>query len=501
MVKRERWGTRYGFLMAAIGSAIGLGNIWRFPYITYKSGGGAFFIPYLFALITAGIPLLVLEIGLGAKTRRSSPLAFEKLTGKKKYGWVGWWATIGSLLLVSYYSVIMAWTLSYLIKAPTLAWGADPNTYFMKDFLGWTGNPLNLGGIRLEILIALVIIWIINWLIVGKGVRKGIECVTKIMIPLSWIIIAILVIRSLTFPGAMEGINWYLNPDFSKLRNPRVWLDAYGQVFFTLSVGQGAMIIYGSYLKGKSDIVNNSFIVAFADSIFAFLAGFAVFGTLGFMASQMAVGIDEVVVSGAELAFVTYPKAISMLGAGSGIIGVLFFFLLLMAGLSSSICLTEVSTGGLMGSFKMSRKKAATVACGASLLAGIIYTTGGGFGWLDLMDNYINYFSLALVGALEALLIGWVFKARRFRIWVNFTSEICVGRWWDWCIKLVTPFILVTTLVWTSMSILKAGYPTEAPYPSLALLLGFLIILAGMIAAFLCVRLTKVDVTLEKFEV
>ncbi|HIH96578.1 MAG TPA: sodium-dependent transporter, partial [Thermoplasmata archaeon] len=207
----------------------------------------------------------------------------------------------------------------------------------MKDFLGWTGNPLNLGGIRLEILIALVVIWIINWLIVGKGVRKGIECVTKIMIPLSWIIIAILVIRSLTFPGAMEGINWYLNPDFSKLRNPRVWLDAYGQVFFTLSVGQGAMIIYGSYLKRKSDIINNSFIIAFADSIFAFLAGFAVFGTLGFMASQMGVGIDEVVVSGAELAFVTYPKAISMLGAGSGIIGVLFFFLLLMAGLSSSI--------------------------------------------------------------------------------------------------------------------------------------------------------------------
>jgi NSS family neurotransmitter:Na+ symporter len=484
--------------MAAMGSAIGLGNIWRFPYITYKSGGGAFLIPYLFALITAGIPLIVLEIGMGSKTRRSAPFAFGKLLGKKRYEWIGWWATIGSLILVSYYSVIMSWTLSYMIKAPTQAWGADPNTYFMGNFLGWTGNPLKLGGIRLEILAALLAIWIINWLIIKGGVKKGIEKVTRVMIPLMWIIVLVLIIRAISLPGSMEGINWYLNPDFSKLTNPRIWLDAYGQIFFTLSVGQGAMIIYGSYLKKESDIVNNSFIIALADSAFAFIAGFAVFGTLGFMAGQIGVGVDEVVVSGAELAFVTYPKAISMLGVGGGAIGTLFFFLLLIAGLSSSISLTEVSTGALMGGFKISRKKAVSIVCGVGLLMGIVYTTGGGFGWLDLIDNYISYFSLALIGLLEALVIGWIFGARRLRVWVNFPSEISIGPWWDWCLKLVTPFILGATLVLASISLLKEGY---GGYPNLALLLAFLLIIGGMFVAYGLFKKEKIDVTSEKFEV
>lgn len=499
-MSRESWKSRWGFIMAATGSAIGLGNVWRFPYITYDSGGGAFFIPFLFALFTAGIPILIIELGIGGKTKRSPPLAFQKFFSKKKVGWVGWWAIIGAIFLASYYSVIIGWSISYIGLSPSLGWGKNPQSFFMNDFLGWTGNPLNLGGMNFGILAVLALTWVITGFIIIKGVTKGIEKCVKFVMPICWVLIMILIIRAVTLPGATDGLNWYLSPDFSKLSEGRVWINAYGQVFFSLSVGMGTMITYGSYMKGKGEIVNNSFIIAFADALFAFLSGLAVFGTLGFMASSIGVEITEVVQQGMELAFVTYPKAISMMPLGSGITGILFFSILLIAGLTSLISLVETASGSIMEAFNLSRKKATVIICLIDFGMGIIFATKGGFGWVNIIDLYVNYAGLIFIVLIEVILIGWIYNTKRLRIWVNYTSELTVGSWWDWSVKIFCPLFLIAGLAATIIDIIQSGYPKNNPYPNLAMIIGLTAFVVGMLIAYQLLQIQKVNTTMEKFE-
>ncbi|MCD6142738.1 sodium-dependent transporter [Thermococcus sp.] len=493
MAEREEWGSRVGFILAAMGSAIGLGNIWRFSYMTYSNGGGAFLVPYFFALLTAGIPIMILEIGIGSMTRFSAPFALGKVAGKKAE-WIGWWTAIAALILNSYYMVILSWAFLYIFKSVTLAWGKDPGAYFFGNVLGLTDGPFILGGIRLPILLSFLVIVLINWFIVSRGVKGGIERACKIFLPLMWIIVLLLVIRGITLPHGLEGINWYLKPDFSKLANHKVWLDAYGQIFFTLSLGMGTIIVYGSYLRKGADVVNNSFLISLGNCGFSFLAGFAVFGTLGYVAHVLNKPFEEVVTAGIGLAFVMYPKAISLLPAGKALIGILFFFLLTIAGLSSSISLMENTVGILMDGYKLNRMKATSIVAGVTFLIGLIYTTGGGLYWLDMVDHFISYYALALVGLLETIAVTWVFGADKFREFVNSVSEIKAGSWWTVFAKYLTIAILVILLLLDIYSLATEGY---GGYPGKALGIAFGYILLGMIVAYILHSKEKLDITKE----
>jgi NSS family neurotransmitter:Na+ symporter len=265
--------------MAAVGSAVGLGNVWRFPYVCYDNGGGAFLIPFFVAIFTAGIPLLILEFSVGHWARGTPPIAFRKVG--KKWEWAGWLAALMPFIVAAYYVVVMAWCFSYMVYSIDLRWGAEAGRFF-TSFLGDTGSPLTLGGISLPILISLFAMWVTIFLILYKGVKR-IGKVVALTVPLPTILLIILTIRGLTLPGAMEGISYYLTPDFSKLGDVNVWLAAYAQVFFSFSLAQGIMITYASFLKKKSDLTNNAFIVALADAGTAFLAGFAVFSVVGYL--------------------------------------------------------------------------------------------------------------------------------------------------------------------------------------------------------------------------
>lgn len=438
---RAQWKTRTGFLLAAIGSAIGLGNIWRFSYLCYENGGGAFLIPYIIALFTAGIPLMILEFGLGQKMRGSAPMSFAKVN--PRWEWLGWWAVIFVMFgIVLYYTVVISWCFNYLIYSFGQKWGADPNAFFFKEFLALTNGPGQIGDVRSPVLFGLVVVWVANWLIVFFGIEHGIERANKIFMPLLFLLTAILVIWSVQLPGAMAGIKRYLMPDFTILSSPKVWIDAFSQIFFTLSIGFGIMIAYASYLPRKSDINKNAFLVSIINCAYSIFAGFAVFGTLGYMALQTGKPFDKVVQQSIGLAFVVYPQAISLLPTLSWLFGILFFTTLFIAGLSSSISILEAFTSAIMDKFHYPRKTVVTFLSIAGLLGGVIFTTGGGLFWLDIVDHFITHFGLVAVGILECLLIGWIFKASKLREHINAISDFPIGRWWDISIKFATPIIL-----------------------------------------------------------
>lgn len=447
-MQRDQWNTRTAFVLAAIGSAAGLGNAWRFPYIVFKNGGGAFLIPYFVALITAGIPLIVMEFSLGQKHQQGAPGSLAKI--KEKFEFFGWWPVISAFVIVSYYSGVMGWAWNYVAGAFTGSWiGADTQDYFFNSVLKISSGPTELGGFSLSVLIGVVITWIIIYYIL----REGTESVGKVI----WftvlspvILLVILIIRSVTLPGAIAGINYYLQPDFSVLTNYKVWIDAYSQVFFTLSLGMGIMIAYASYMPEDSDVVNNALITVFANSGISFMSGFAIFGTLGYMAQNQGVGIEEVAGAGVGLAFVTYPNAINLLPGGPiviGFFGLVFFLTLLTLGIDSAFSLVESNVAGFSDKFKWNKKRLTLVIIIVLFVAGLIFSTKAGLYWLDIVDHYINSYGLIIGGILEVLAVGWFYKTERLRNYFNPISEYKFGKWWDVMIKYIVPVVLVFLLV------------------------------------------------------
>ncbi len=443
--KREQWKSQFGFLMAAVGSAIGLGNIWRFSYMAYEHGGGAFLVPYVIALLTAGIPLLILEFGIGHERIGSAPLAYHKIS--KKWEWLGWWAVVFVMFGIElYYTVIISWCMNFFVLSFDLGWGDDPDSFFFKKFLASSSGPFEIGGIRTPIFIALVIVWIINWAISYRGVRRGIELANKIFMPLLLVLTATLVFWAVRLDGAGIGIKAYLRPDFAKLSEPKVWIDAYSQIFFTLSLGFGIMIAYASYLPAKTNITRNAVLTGFINSGYSLFAGFAVFSVLGFMATSQGVPISEVVSGGIGLAFVVYPKALSLMPGGN-LFGAIFFLCLVVAGISSSISIIEAFAAAVVDKFGWERRSVINVICVLGFLGSVVFTTQAGLFWLDIADHFLTHYGLVVVGILECIIVAWLFKLDVLRNHINKISTIRLGLWWTLLIKYLVPLVLGVILI------------------------------------------------------
>ncbi|QAS53835.1 sodium-dependent transporter [Halobacillus litoralis] len=441
MENRAQWGTRAGFILAAVGSAIGLGNIWRFPAVAYENGGGAFFIPYLFALLTAGIPLLVMEFTIGHKYRGSAPLSFFRMN--KKAEWLGWWAVLVSFVISTYYAVIIGWAISYSIFAFNLSWGDDTEGFLFNEYLQLSVDPGQTGSLVPGVLIPLLIVWVITLGVLFKGVKKGIEAANKIFIPTLVVLFLIIVIRAITLPGAAEGLQTFFAPNFDAITNSSVWVAAYGQIFFSLSIAFAIMITYSSYLPKKSDITNNAFIAGFSNSGFELLAGIGVFGALGFMASQNNVPVDEVVSGGVGLAFVVFPQIINEFPALNGLFGFLFFLSLVLAGLSSLISISETYVAALSEKLGLSRKAAVGFGGGLAAIISLLFATQGGLFFLDAADYFINQFGVAFVGLVEVVVIAWFLRSLGdFQNHANGISDIRLGGWWKICLGVITPLVL-----------------------------------------------------------
>jgi neurotransmitter:Na+ symporter, NSS family len=462
--KRGAFSSNLGFLLAAIGSAIGLGNIWRFSYMAYSNGGGAFLVPYIVALFSAGIPLMILEYGLGHREKASAPLAFAKVS--RRMEWLGWWMPLFVMFgIMFYYQVVIGWCANFTVFSFSLAWGSDPQDFFLNQFLGLTKGPGELGGLRWLIVSATALMWGVTWFISYQEVHRGIERACKIFMPILLVTTLILVIWGLTLPGASKGISYYLRPEWGKLLDFKVWMAAYGQIFFTLSIAFGIMIAYSSYLPKKSDLVHNAWITSLVNCIYSIIAGLAVFSILGYLSYTKGIPIDQVIKSGPTLAFVVFPEAISKLPFLREIFGVLFFSALTVAGLSSGVSIVEALTSAIMDKFRISRKWIVTALCMIGFFGSLIFTTGGGLFWLDIVDHFLNQYGLVLAGLLECLVVGYILKTEVLRKHINETARVKLTWLWDFMIKYLTPAILLVMLVrslYTEISKGYEGYSTSA---------------------------------------
>lgn len=428
--------------MAAIGSAIGLGNIWRYPYVVYDNGGGAFLLPYFIAIATAGIPILMLEYALGNRYRGSAPVAYRSLS--QRWEWLGWWQAAVTFFIGTYYMVIIGWVMAYLYFSIGTQWGSDTEAFFTGTFLGVSDSFWSVGGLQLQVLVPFVIAWaIVYWLMI-RGVGRGIELAARILIPLMALMMLVIVIRGLTLPGAGRGLDLLFTPDFGALLDPGVWIAAYGQVFFSIGVAFSIMIAYSSYLPRRSELPNSGFIVALSNSGFEFFAALGIFSVLGFLAVQQNAPVDEVVDQGVGLAFITFPQIINQLPALNSLFAILFFGALLFAALTSAVSIVEVGVVAVRDKFGFARTRAVNIVCGLSFLVGLLYVTRGGLYYLDTIDHFINNYGLVLSGLFEVILVAWVVRQlRNLQGFLNEDTYIPVGAWWILSLSIITPIILI----------------------------------------------------------
>ncbi|MBN2455933.1 MAG: sodium-dependent transporter [Sedimentisphaerales bacterium] len=447
--QRENWGSRGGFVLAAIGSAVGLGNVWRFPYTAYTNGGGAFLIPYIIGMFVVGVPLLIMELSLGHFTQLAAPGAFHKIS--RKFEFVGWWPVVLGFIIVCYYSVVLAWCVNYLIFSfkTVIPWASDAKSFFFSEYLG-VNETHKLGSFRLPIVLALLAVWLGMYLCIFKGV-KWVGKIVLWTVPLPWLMLLILTVRGLTLEGAIKGLEYYLEPDWSMLTNVVVWRHAFGQVFFSMSLAFGVMVAYASFLHRKSDINNNALIISIADLATSFIAGIVVFTTMGALAARENIAVQEVLSQsqGIGLAFVAFPTALSHLPA-TMFFSVVFFAALILLGIDSAFSITESVLASVCDKSQWPRRIVLPAMSVLGLGCGLVFTTEGGLSWLGTVDSFVNgTWGILLVGLVECLVVGWLYDVRILRRHANARSDWRAGKWWEILIKFIIPIILGTLFVWS----------------------------------------------------
>ena len=459
--KRATFSGRQAFIMAAIGSAVGLGNIWRFPYATYENGGGAFIIPYIVALLTAGIPLLFLDFAIGHRHRGGAPLSFRRLN--KHFETFGWWQVMVNVIIGVYYAVVLGWAAIYTYFSFTKTWGDKPADFFIGEFLkaGDIANGLSFEFVGM-VIGPLIAVWLISLVVLALGVEKGIAKSSSILMPVLVVMFLVLVIYALTLPGAAKGLDALFTPNWEKLAEPSVWIAAYGQIFFSLSICFGIMITYSSYLKKDSDLTGTGLVVGFANSSFEVLAGIGVFAALGFMATAAGQEVSEVAKGGIGLAFIAFPTIINEAPLGS-VLGVLFFGSLTFAALTSFISVIEVIIAAIQDKLKLSRVAATfTVGLPMMLISTVLFGTTTGLPVLDVMDKFVNYFGIVAVAFASLVAIVAKGKLSTLGHHINKTSSFKVGTVWRLCV-VITTGVLAFMVFSEAIKVFNEGYEG---YPS-----------------------------------
>ena len=417
--------------MALIGAVIGLGNIWRFSYVLYSNGGGAFLIPYIVSILIMGVPFLILEYGLGATFKDSFSNIIKEIQPKLEI--LGWIVSFVIFLVLTYYIVLVGWDLIYFVLSFFKGWTINPDAYFVENIVVGGNDLSSLNVFVLPSLIATTFIWVLIWLISHKSLDEGISKVVNIIMPLLFVMMTIIVIYSLTLPGMFKGITELFNPDWSYLLNINVWLAALGQTVFSLSIGQAIIVTYASYFPEKT-------------KLFEIFTAIGVFSILGFMVHESGVGLNEIATSGTGLLFVVFPKIFNMMGDMAYIIGPLFFLSVFFAGITSGLAFIEPLSLSFSKKFKMSRKKINTFLCICGLLLSLIFTTGSGNYVLGIVDTFLNDFVIIFAIIIQTIIFAWLYDLNTLLPALNKYSRIKVGKKWVETIKYALPIFL--SILW-----------------------------------------------------
>jgi neurotransmitter:Na+ symporter, NSS family len=483
--RRGAFSSRRVFILAAIGSAVGLGNIWRFPYVAYENGGGAFLVPYLVALLTTGIPFLLLDYAIGHRHRGSAPLSFARL--RRGTEGLGWWQVGICFVIAIYYAAVLAWALRYTFFSLDQAWGSDPEGFFFGEFLQ-AGDVQVTADVVPGVLVPLALVWLAVLAIMALGVQRGIGIVSLVFIPVLVLAFAALVVQALLLPGAGLGLDALFTPDWSALTSASVWAAAFGQIFFSLSIGFGIMITYSSYVHRREDMVGSGLVVGFSNSSFELLAGIGVFAALGFMAQAGGIAVGDVASGGIGLAFIAFPTIISQAPAGA-LLGILFFGSLVVAGITSLVSVIEVVISAVRDKFDTSRLPA-TLAVGvpAAVLSLVLFSTTSGIYVLDVVDHFVNQYGILVVALVSMLVVVWALRALTgLGEHLNVHGRPRVGSGWRLLTSVGAPAGLTVVLVLALSTDLTAPYED---YPAWLLLgFGWLLVLALPLVGFLLARL------------
>ena len=438
--KKQELNSNLAFMMAMIGSAVGLGNIWRFPNVLYSNGGGSFMIPYIVSLFLLGISFVLVEYAVGFRFKKS--LARILFSVSKKLEPIAWFILLVVFLITTYYVCVVGWDLIYIFLSFTKAWGSNPDLYFTNSVLHSTDSISGIFTIVPTVLASVFAIWFLAWLILKRDLNEGIGKVSKILLPLLCIIVVVIVAFSLTLPGASVGYTQIFTPDWSALTNLDVWLAAFGQIVFSLSLGMAIAMTYASYLPEGSKLVDNAVLVAFSNSGFEVFNSIGIFSILGFMTLTSGIPFNELVTSGTGLAFVVFPQVFNIMGPAAYIIGPLFFLCILFAGITSVIALLEGVCYSISEKFLIDRKKTATVVCIIGFLISTLFATGIGSTILGIFDGFLNNFALLLAVLIECIIFGWIYKFDNLIETLNNNSTIKVGKTWKIVIKYILPICI-----------------------------------------------------------
>lgn len=422
---REGWGTRLGFILAAVGSAVGLGNMWRFPYATAERGGAAFVILYIAMVFLIGVPIMLSEFAVGRRTRLS-PIGALRQAGGPGWGIVGYLYVLTGCLILAYYSVIAGWTMRYGLETLLGGFSADPVAYFEQATTG-------IGAVLYHMMFMGLVIAIV----IG-GVKGGIERVSLVLMPVLFLLIVLLAIYAATLPGAGPGYHFYLRPSLSELLSASTLSAAASQAFFSLSLGMGAMLTYASYLKKSDNLPSSAVMISFSDFAVAFFAGLVVFPVMFAFSLQ-----GEVAESTLGALFISLPRAFLSMGGAGHFVGLAFFVTLFVGALTSGISLLEVVTSSLIDTWKLNR---GTAALGSGLVIMLIgIPSAYNLNVLDLFDAVAGEFLLGVGAFFLAIFVGYRMKDPRSEVLDGFNHKGLVTGWY-WVVRILAPIILAIVI-------------------------------------------------------
>ena len=440
MTQQGQWDSSLSFILAMIGAAVGLGNIWRFSYVLYSNGGGSFFIPYLVAIAIMGIPFLILEYGVGFSFKDSFSNIMKRIN--PKFEIIAWILVLFVFVVTIYYMVILSWDLVYLASSFTFSWGTDAAQYFVSN-VGGSSNLSNASFLLIPTTVGVLLLWVILWFISHRNVDKGIGKVSKILIPALFVIMGCIIVYALTLPGAGIGISTLLTPDWTKLMDINIWLAAFAQIIFSLSMGQAIAVTYASYLPENSKLIDNVLIVVASNSLFEICTAFGVFSILGYMSYTGGTPMVQLITEGTGLIFIVFPMIFNIMGPIGRILAPLLFLAILFAGITSALGFFEPMLNSTTEKLGWSRRRTATVLSVVGCIFSLILTTGISSYLVGIIDGFVNEFGILLLIGIQCIIFAWFYGVDRFLPALNEHSTFKVGKTWSFVIKYLLPIVLV----------------------------------------------------------
>ncbi|XP_064880363.1 sodium- and chloride-dependent GABA transporter 2-like [Oncorhynchus nerka] len=516
MEERGHWGSKTEFILAVAGNVVGLGNVWRFPYLCYKNGGGAFLVPYLVFVMTCGVPLFLLETAMGQYTQEGGITCWKRLCPLAEgIGYAGQLILLYSCMC---YIIILAWALFYLVfsfsaqlpwASCTNPWNTDDCVDFssQKRTFNWTGQMNStsaatefwerrvlaisggieeVGSVRWEVLLCLIVMWVICYFCIWKGV-KSTGKVVYFTATFPYAMLLVLLIRGLTLPGALQGVLFYLYPEPDRLSDPQVWMEAGSQIFFSYSVGVGSLTVLGSYNTYNNNCYKDCLWLCLLNSGTSVVAGFAVFSVLGFMAHEQGVPIEEVAESGPGLAFIAYPQAVAMMPLPQ-MWAACFFIMIILLGLDTQFVAMEVVMTSVSDLFPTVLRRTGRrelfllFFCLTCFFFQLIMVTEGGMYVFQLFDYYAcNGTCLLFLSVFESLAMGWIFGAERMYGVIEDMTGMRPNPVFKLCWLYLTPLVSLVSFICSLVEYQPLTFNRWYVYPGWVYVLGWLLALSSIV--------------------